>query len=257
MNENNARHILISILIGVVWTPSAYFFNSWSRDRDDSDRYVIITTSIFALVTLAAIPFIVSFAIIVLASPFLAIVGLYRLLPGLYALLRRLPSFCTALGLWCLSWRWALRSARYDSQSRRCRLCERCSNIVEKSRILRGTPWRLTRPREEYDFYSKSQLQQSAQTCHLCSLLWHGSFDPQAIPAPASCSEESTTSEPDITTPLLARGGGLRESASKLSVEISATRPFGQELSMYIQLCDQESGSFQSLTIQDSWHGTF
>lgn len=228
----------VSVLIGVVWAPSVYFFDSWAKDRGDSDPFVIIVGIILILVTFAASPFLILFGVLVLLSPFAALIGLFQLLQ----MLLLLPGICVELGLWCLSWRWALRSARYPPRSSSCSLCGRCANIVEQSRILRGTRWTLARPREDYDFHGIDQLQQSAETCHLCSLLWHTSF-------------KSITSDPDSSTPLLAGNIGSHISSPKVTVDISATRPFGQEQSLHIRLCAEGYGPFPSLTIKDTGSG--
>lgn len=149
-------------------------------------------------------------------------------------------------------------------QGRDCRLCGRCSNIVDRSSVLRGTRWRLTRSKEEYDFHTKHKLLQSAENCHLCSLLWHSSFEAQIIPAPRVYSEETVAQEPDSTTPLLSAVASSRnplhcerdDEAAKLSVQVTATRRFGQEQLLNIRLYKKGSRPFPSLTIEDNRLGT-
>ncbi|TXC02510.1 hypothetical protein FocTR4_00015536 [Fusarium oxysporum f. sp. cubense] len=131
--------------------------------------------------------------------------------------------------------------------------------ILDQSSILRGTRWRLTRSGEEYGFYTKGQLQQSAEDCHLCSLLWHSSFGAQMIPAPGAYSEETITRELDSTTPLLSVVSSSRNSldceqgdeARNLSVQISATRKFGQEQLLHVRLYEKGFSPFPWLTIED------
>ncbi|KAF5705126.1 hypothetical protein FGLOB1_8157 [Fusarium globosum] len=128
------------------------------------------------------------------------------------------------------------------------------------SSILRGTRWRLTRSKEEYDFYTKDQLQQSSKDCHLCSLLWHSSFDAQTTLVPGTCSEDAMVREPDITMPLLSavsRSCNSRDceqgvEARNLSIQISATREFGSWQSLQIRLYDKGSSPFPWLQIEDA-----
>ncbi|KAH7240370.1 heterokaryon incompatibility protein-domain-containing protein [Fusarium redolens] len=102
-------------------------------------------------------------------------------------------------------------------------------------------------------------LQQSAENCHLCSLLWHSSFGAQTIPATGAYSEETIAREPDSTMPLLSAVASSRNSlpceqggeAAKLSVQISATRKFGREQLLHIRLYKKGSSPFPSLTIED------
>ncbi|EXK28257.1 hypothetical protein FOXG_10015 [Fusarium oxysporum f. sp. lycopersici 4287] len=244
------------VAIGLVWTPSAYFFNSWVNNQPPG-TFVNIAWVIFSIVSLLACPQLFAFGFLVLLSPFFAIAVLYRLI-------LELPGLCTALGLWCLSLFWAQRSPLYASRSempwgKSCRLCDRCSNIVDQSSILRGTRWRLTGSREEYGFYTKDQLQQSAEDCHLCNLLWHSSFGAQMIPAPGAYSERTITRELDSTTPLLSVVSSSRNSldceqgdeARNLSVQISATRNFGQEQLLHVRLYEKGFSPFPWLTIED------
>ncbi|RKL17543.1 hypothetical protein BFJ68_g4419 [Fusarium oxysporum] len=113
--------------------------------------------------------------------------------------------------------------------------------------------------REEYGFYTKDQLQQSAEDCHLCNLLWHSSFGAQTIPAPGAYSEETITRELDSTTPLLSVVSSSRNSldceqgdeARNLSVQISATRNFGQEQLLHVRLYEKGFSPFPWLTIED------
>lgn len=249
------------VAIGLVWTPSAYFFNSWVNNQPPG-TFVNIAWVIFSIVSLLACPQLFAFGFLVLLSPFFAIAVLYRLI-------LELPGLCTALGLWCLSLFWAQKSPLYASRSempwgKSCRLCDRCSNIVDQSSILRGTRWRLTGSREEYGFYTKDQLQQSAEDYHLCNLLWHSSFGAQTIPAPGAYSEETITRELDSTTPLLSVVSSSRNSldceqgdeARNLSVQISATRNFGQEQLLHVRLYEKGFSPFPWLTIEDDRYGT-
>ncbi|EGU87221.1 hypothetical protein FOXB_02254 [Fusarium oxysporum f. sp. conglutinans Fo5176] len=104
-----------------------------------------------------------------------------------------------------------------------------------------------------------SILQQSAEDCHLCSLLWHSSFGAQMIPAPGAYSEETITRELDSTTPLLSVVSSSRNSldceqgdeARNLSVQISATRKFGQEQLLHVRLYEKGFSPFPWLTIED------
>ncbi|KAK2125134.1 hypothetical protein NOF04DRAFT_1401612 [Fusarium oxysporum II5] len=214
------------VAIGLVWTPSAYFFNSWVNNQPPG-TFVNIAWVIFSIVSLLACPQLLAFGFLVLLSPFFAIAVLYRLI-------LELPGLCTALSLWCLSLFWAQRSPLYASRSE--------------------MPWG-----EEYGFYTKGQLQQSAEDCHLCSLLWHSSFGAQMIPAPGAYSEETITRELDSTTPLLSVVSSSRNSldceqgdeARNLSVQISATRKFGQEQLLHVRLYEKGFSPFPWLTIED------
>ncbi|KAJ4050590.1 hypothetical protein NW758_004793 [Fusarium oxysporum] len=249
------------VAIGLVWTPSAYFFNSWVNNQPPG-AFVSIAWVIFSTVSLLACPQLFAFGFVLLLSPFFAIAALYWLI-------LELPGLCAALGPWCLSLFWAQRSPLYASrlempQGRDCRLCGRCSIMVDRSSILRGTRWRLTRSKEEYDFHTKDQLLQSAENCHLCSLLWHSSFGAQIIPAPGVYPGETVAQEPDSTTPLLSEVASSRnplhcergDEAAKLSVQITATRRFGQEQLLNIRLYKKGSRPFPSLTIEDNRLGT-
>ncbi|CVL07044.1 related to tol protein [Fusarium proliferatum] len=245
------------IAIGLVWTPSAYFFNSWVNSQPPSTS-VSIACVIFSIVSLLASFHLVLFAIFVLLSPLFALGLLYRLLLAL-------PYLCAGFGPWFLSLFCAHRPLRYASRLERspgkdCRLCGKCRNIVDQSSILRGTRWRLTRSKEEYDFYTKDQLQQSSKECHLCSLLWHSSFDAQTTLVPGTCSEDAMVREPDITTPLLSavpRSCNSRDceqgvEARNLSIQISATREFGSWQSLQIRLYNKGSSPFPWLQIEDA-----
>jgi hypothetical protein len=56
-----------------------------------------------------------------------------------------------------------------------CRLCQTCSSIVSESRLLAGISYRYgvsTDGPERYDHLTVRSLHGSAQTCHLCQLLW-------------------------------------------------------------------------------------
>ncbi|UPK96897.1 hypothetical protein LCI18_007832 [Fusarium solani-melongenae] len=165
---------------------------------------------------------------------------------------------------WLLSLCWAQRRQRYSSpleqpQGKICRLCRKCSSIVDRSNILRGSRWRLTRVKEQYEFHDKDEFHRSSESCHLCSLLWHASFGAPSKQACLASSEGIRTSELQSTTPLLSgagrspnytgsqTGGGGR----MLSVEISATREFGQEQSIRARVCEEGSNPFLWLDIKD------
>ncbi|TVY68029.1 hypothetical protein Focb16_v002343 [Fusarium oxysporum f. sp. cubense] len=244
------------VALGLVWTPSAYFFNSWVNNQPPG-TFVSIACIIFSIASLLASPYLIVFAILVLLSPLFALALLYRIFVAL-------PDLCIGFGPWCLSLFWAQRSPLYASRlemprGKDCRLCGRCSNIVDQSSILRGTRWRLTRSREEYDFYTKDQLQQSSEDCHLCSLLWHSSFGAQTTPVPGASSEETIGREPDVITPLLSIVDNSRnhlhceqgDEAGNLSVQISATRKFGHEQLLHIRLYEKGPSPFPWLTIED------
>ncbi|KAF4947843.1 hypothetical protein FGADI_10122 [Fusarium gaditjirri] len=231
------------IALGLVWTPSAYFFNSWVKSQPPG-TFVSIACVIFSILSLLISPYLIVLVIFVLLSPLIILAVLYRFMLVL-------PDLCTGLGPWCVSLFWAQRTPR---------LCGKCSNVVDQSSILRGTPWRLTRSREEYDFYTKDQLQKSAKDCHLCSLLWHSSFGTQITQAPGAYSVEAITQEPDSTTPLLS---GVTRSisshdceqdneAGKILVQISATRKFGQEQLLHIRLYEKGSSAYPWLKIEDA-----
>ncbi|KAH8812595.1 heterokaryon incompatibility protein-domain-containing protein [Xylogone sp. PMI_703] len=62
-----------------------------------------------------------------------------------------------------------------DSRPPSCRLCQSCSSIVSRSRLLAGISSRYgfsTDGVERYDHLTIRSLYKSAQTCHLCQLLW-------------------------------------------------------------------------------------
>ncbi|KAF5244803.1 hypothetical protein FANTH_7627 [Fusarium anthophilum] len=245
------------VVIGLVWTPSAYFFNSWVNSQQPG-TFVSIACVIFSIISLLAGFHLICFAIFVLLSPLFALALLYRLII-------ELPYLCTGFGPWCLSLFCAQRPPLYASRSemqqgKDCGLCGRCSSIVDQSSILRGTRWRLTRSKEKYEFYTKDQLQQSSENCHLCSFLWYSSFGAQTTPVAGVSSGEFIAREPDITTPLLSTISRSRNSrdceqgieARNLSVQISATREFGCEQLLHIRLYEKGSSLFPWLEIEDA-----
>lgn len=247
--------------IGLVLTPSAYFFNLWVNGQPPS-TFVSIACVIFSIVSLLASFHLIVFTVFVLLSPLFALTLLYRLTIAL-------PYLCTGFGPWCLSLLCAQRPPLYASrlempQGKECRLCGRCSNIVDQSSILRGTRWRLTRSKEEYDFYTKDQLQQSSKDCHLCSLLWYSSFDAQTTLVPGTSSGESMGREPNVTTPLLSAVSRTCNShdceqgdaAVHFSVQISATRNFGCGQLLHIRLYEKGSSLFPWRLIEDTSYGT-
>ncbi|KAF5646153.1 tol [Fusarium sp. NRRL 52700] len=83
------------VAIGLVWTPSAYFFNSWVNSQPPS-TFVSIACLLFSVVSLLAGFHLTVFAILVLLSPLFALALLYRLL-------LELPYLCTGFGP-CLLW---------------------------------------------------------------------------------------------------------------------------------------------------------
>ncbi|KAF5674282.1 tol [Fusarium circinatum] len=245
------------VAIGLAWPALAYFFSSWV-DSQPPSILVNVAYVIFSIVTFFASFHLILCAFFVLVSPLIAVISLYRLI-------KALPGLCTDFGPWFISLFYAQRPPLYVSRletlcRKDCRLCGRCSNIVEQSSILRGTRWRLTRSKEEYEFYTKHQLLQSSKTCHLCSLLWSSSFRAQTTPLSTSSSAEAIVGEPDITTPLLPAVSKSRNShdceqgieARNLSVQISATREFGCGQLLHIRLYEKGSGLFPWLKIEDA-----
>ncbi|KAF5580305.1 tol [Fusarium subglutinans] len=97
------------IVIGLVWTPSAYFFNSWV-DSQPPGTFVSIACVIFSIISLLAGFHLICFAILVLLSPLFALALLYRLII-------ELPYLCTGFGPWCLSLFCAQRPPLYASRS--------------------------------------------------------------------------------------------------------------------------------------------
>ncbi|KAF5643551.1 tol [Fusarium tjaetaba] len=138
-------------------------------------------------------------------------------------------------------------------------------NIVDQSSILRGTRWKLTRSKEEYEFYTKDQLKQSSKDCHLCSLLWHSSFGSQTTPASRACPGESIAQKPDVNTPLLpaiprpCSSGDCEQGVKSrnLSVQVSATRDFGRRQSLRIRLYEKRSSLFPWLKVQDASYAPY
>ena len=49
--------------------------------------------------------------------------------------------------------------------------CERCTDLVDRSALLTGTTFAVTRPVEYFSHHTRDALEISARDCHLCNLL--------------------------------------------------------------------------------------
>ena len=75
---------------------------------------------------------------------------------------------------WCLSFlfvidAWSYRTSNFSKEC--CRLCERCQSIIDRSPLLVGSLWLLSRSTERHSFYTEVELKESAKHCHMCVLV--------------------------------------------------------------------------------------
>ncbi|KAF4627056.1 hypothetical protein G7Y89_g11101 [Cudoniella acicularis] len=117
---------------------------------------------ILVVLTMFCIKQLAYFALYVLALPFLIIWAIVKL--GVNLLLLILSSICVITLPPCFR-------ITATSKGDYCRLCHKCDIIIERSRLLLGSPWILTLSVEKRAFYSRSDLEKSAPGCHLCQIL--------------------------------------------------------------------------------------
>jgi hypothetical protein len=209
------------------------------------------------------------FVIFILRTPFYIVKTFLKLLIKYLTSLVRLTLSAWSLGLSftlsALSTLWVVRLPRYrarrlDDEGDLRRLCDKCRHIVDRSNLLRGTYWGFTRSREMYPFQSQGELQESAKTCHLCSLLWKESLQNESTSTPTSCSADydhhpmcaSSVTEPLLTATTQPTSQERVRENMKSKMEISAIKPFRREQSLHIRLLQGGSDPLVSLTLEDT-----
>jgi len=139
-----------------------------------------------------------TFIIWLLASPFLLIYGISYLLYSL-VLYTISPYFVLC--------RW--RRTTQFTKSSRCRLCLQCASVAEKSPLLTGGTWIFSRPVQVHETHDHPNLVKSAQTCHLCSLLYQSIAkvdDPVSKETAKSSEPFSTASSVDVKSTAVRAG---------------------------------------------------
>jgi hypothetical protein len=108
---------------------------------------------------------------------------LYFWLRSRFPSVRQVCSLVLGLGASLLSKVFVVRKPRYKSRttfsadpehgnsSIKPVLCSICNRTVNAARLLCGTRWFVTRPKEYFAHHTFPGLRESAQSCHLCNLL--------------------------------------------------------------------------------------
>lgn len=229
----------------MIISPCWYAWVKWVLHGTKSRSTVAelcFTGILLSLVTLATSPWLGTFVLLVIASPFILIGGMLyaiwiSILNSVAFLLSKLARYCVLR---------PLSYPRSSASANVCRLCETCQSIVQQSTLLRGTRWIFTRPIEKYDFYGIKHLSQSAINCHLCCLLYQSGISSGsgigvasgALPSPGL--ENISPISKNLTTRVEKVGSVAVPNPpehSRLKVHISATRSKDEQI-LSIQLHD-------------------
>lgn len=163
--------IFCTVCFGVLMTGAWFGWFWWVIHPHKSSAVVyglVLVCLILSLFTFLGYPHLVVFVTGTLAFPF--------------------DLFLHAISPFCVISRW--RSKEPASKCDHCRLCENCDSLVESSPLLVGTRRVLTRPVQEHAFYNQVELMRSADSCHLCNLLYHSidGFRRHLLSSTAQCN---------------------------------------------------------------------
>jgi hypothetical protein len=134
-----------------------------------------------------------------------------------------------------------------------CRLCDKCDAIVERSRLLLGSSWILTRSVEKHAFYIQSELGKSAKDCHLCRLLFLSvdAFKEQDYTAdPKSSQPTQDKNRSSIVEEGVPRNSDSTNGSGSITVKIWMRRYFSQSPVLRIQLCGASIAKSKPVEIQ-------
>jgi hypothetical protein len=162
-NAGAGTTIFVGVLFNGLWVAWFWWAIHLKHNADFASNVagLLFTGLALLVISICLIRIMLTFIIGLVASPFILIYGILYLF---YSLI-----------LYSISPYFVLCYRKQTTQftkSSKCRLCLNCESLVEKSPLLSGGSWIFTRPIQVHPFHDYSRLIESAQTCHLCNLLY-------------------------------------------------------------------------------------